>query len=146
MILSNNTFRKYYDQTLASPKHLVRIKSLEASATNFVNQIKSEAHLAAFNEKAFLKNNSLAIFLSTFGLDFLLQGVGNKESNFGFFSTTQSFRNGQATFLVSNYIYYGIPITLGFIKPILWWTIIPFIIRKANKVCWRIKHEHYFGP
>ncbi len=144
VILSNNTLRKFYDKTISHPRTYPKLENRLASASDrYARRIQSVDIRSTFDEKEFLRKNWHSIFLSTFGLDYLLRGVGSTDPDYSQ-SNYQASKAGQAAFFANNIFYFGIPIFLGIMKPILWWTLVPFIIYKANKEYWRIKHEYYF--
>lgn len=144
LILSNESFRKYYDKVLLKPKLLSRLaRSLNLTANSYVSEVKQGNPETKFTERAFVKAHCHSIFLSTFSLDYLIYGVETgdpsfQQSNYLFSKT------GQMAFTVSNLFYFGIPILLGVINSILWWTLIPFVLYKGHKEYWRIKFDYYF--
>lgn len=142
-ILTSDYLKKVYDLGLDNgdwyPKHedLLGRTVKKSSKTNSSLDLQS-----VFSERRFLVQMISKVLMRVFGIHFLYPGFGTYNSK------TQKLepvplKFNQAAFIMHLAFYFGIPIGLGFIRPILWLSLLPVLSIKFFSEYWKAKFEYY---
>lgn len=141
-IFINEKARKVYDLNVGASPNKYRSWPFIVDFIDDTPEILAKIDLSTlFSERSFLASHIEIILNRMFGFDFILNGLGSRNSSG---ELTWQRRTSQAAMQVYFYFYYGIPILLGyFFNQWFYLLLLPIILIKFYLEYKRVKTEYY---
>ncbi len=140
-ILLDDYLKKIYDISIKSPNLDSKpIRALKRIMS--INITLNPDDLKFFKESEFRKSCFKLILFRCFGLQYFIEGLGQSSpSDSGI--NPMGYQVNRLAFAMHNLLYYGIPVLLGLLNRVLWFTVIPFFVFVFISEYRKAKIEYY---